>query len=695
MMRKFLLAALLALSTCTPAFAAVTTHPTTSGVNTGSGSGGSVSITAVDATHIVVNPSPGTGTMTIDTGSAVATSANTLGFFASTTSSALAGVISDETGSGSLVFANAPTLTSLVLGSATGGNQGTGSLNAASLFVNDVAVLTVNSALSLGTSTSATNPQRSGQTNTGLYSATSNTVSIAESGTDVADFAAAGVNIATGSLKLAGNNGIIYPNSTSVVIGPTGATALTGIQNTSVGDLALTTATTGTNNTAVGYNAGSGITSGIDNTCFGSGTNCGGTASDDVAIGFNAIASSSQATSVGSGARAENGDVAIGYHTLNGATTGANSFDTAVGFESLQGNTTGIDNVAVGAIAGQGTVANTSGSQNVWVGYSAHSGGATDTNEIVIGYMGAGTGSNSTTIGTSNTTAAKIFGTLTSSSFTPTSSTIPSDGVYLPATNTLAIADRSLEVASFTNPASAVNFLTFTGSATGVAPTISNAGTDTHGAGLNLNITAKSATASGAGGSNIITAGAASGTNQAGGSNSLVGGANTGTGLGGTNIIAPSTGCPALPTYYDAIYGLIVCAADNALQMLWSNTAGTAIGALFSFLLDPQTAVQIGSYGPYDFGVFTNLGSVQAAFRQNGGLAIGLNNNTTTPPANGLSVGGPVQLMGYTVSTLPSGSVGEMAYVTDAVACTFLGSLTGSGSAKCPVFYNGSAWVGG
>lgn len=50
---------------------------------------------------------------------------------------------------------------------------------------------------------------------------------------------------------------------------------------------------------------------------------------------------------------------------------------------------------------------------------------------------------------------------------------------------------------------------------------------------------------------------------------------------------------------------------------------------------------------------------------------------------------------GFTVATLPAGTIGEKAYVTDATSCTFLGALTGGGSAFCPVIYNGSAWVGG
>ncbi len=50
---------------------------------------------------------------------------------------------------------------------------------------------------------------------------------------------------------------------------------------------------------------------------------------------------------------------------------------------------------------------------------------------------------------------------------------------------------------------------------------------------------------------------------------------------------------------------------------------------------------------------------------------------------------------GYTVATLPAGTVGMRAYVTDATAPTFLGALTGGGTVTTPVFYNGTAWVAG
>lgn len=52
---------------------------------------------------------------------------------------------------------------------------------------------------------------------------------------------------------------------------------------------------------------------------------------------------------------------------------------------------------------------------------------------------------------------------------------------------------------------------------------------------------------------------------------------------------------------------------------------------------------------------------------------------------------------GFTVGTLPAGTIGMRAYVTDQLTtCAAIGAvLTGGGAVVCPVFYNGSAWVGG
>jgi hypothetical protein len=64
--------------------------------------------------------------------------------------------------------------------------------------------------------------------------------------------------------------------------------------------------------------------------------------------------------------------------------------------------------------------------------------------------------------------------------------------------------------------------------------------------------------------------------------------------------------------------------------------------------------------------------------------------------STGLAVTGTVRTQGYTVATLPAaGTVGRRAYVTDALAPTFLTAIVGGGAIVSPVFDNGTAWVAG
>ena len=69
---------------------------------------------------------------------------------------------------------------------------------------------------------------------------------------------------------------------------------------------------------------------------------------------------------------------------------------------------------------------------------------------------------------------------------------------------------------------------------------------------------------------------------------------------------------------------------------------------------------------------------------------------TFTAPLTGTTgaFSGTVKLSnGYTVATLPAGTVGMRAYVTDATLPTYLGALTGGGTVTCAVLFNGTAWV--
>ena len=64
----------------------------------------------------------------------------------------------------------------------------------------------------------------------------------------------------------------------------------------------------------------------------------------------------------------------------------------------------------------------------------------------------------------------------------------------------------------------------------------------------------------------------------------------------------------------------------------------------------------------------------------------------TATPATKLDVNGLIGLKGYTVATLPTGVTGAVAYVTDALAPTFLAAVVGGGAVVTPVFYDGVSW---
>lgn len=60
---------------------------------------------------------------------------------------------------------------------------------------------------------------------------------------------------------------------------------------------------------------------------------------------------------------------------------------------------------------------------------------------------------------------------------------------------------------------------------------------------------------------------------------------------------------------------------------------------------------------------------------------------------NKLIAGATVRLKAYTVSTLPVGVAGDIAYVTDALTPTYHGVVASGGAVICQVFYNGTNWT--
>ena len=180
----------------------------------------------------------------------VALTADKLSAFAATTSAELAGVISDETGTGALVFANTPTLVTPNIGAATGTSlvlSGDLTVNGTTTTVNSTTVTVGDKNLQLGSVETPTDTTADGGGIT-LKGATDKTINWVDA-TDAWTLSEH-VNIA---------NGKVYRiNGTEVLSGTTLGSGVTGSSLTSVGTIA-----TGVwNGTAIALaNGGTGATS--------------------------------------------------------------------------------------------------------------------------------------------------------------------------------------------------------------------------------------------------------------------------------------------------------------------------------------------------------------------------------------------------------------------------------------------------
>lgn len=153
-----------------------------------------------------------------------------------------------------------------------------------------------------------------------------------------------------------------------------------GTQNVSIAPLSMESNTSGKYNIAIGVNALNKNTTGTRNVALGTTSlykNIG--AHNNMGIGASAL-----------------------YYTETGGD------NAAVGYQALFHNETGTYNIGIGSTAGKyvagGTTPNDKGNYNVFIGGGSGPSGGSDSNEIVIGYGGAGKGSNTVKIGNTSTT---------------------------------------------------------------------------------------------------------------------------------------------------------------------------------------------------------------------------------------------------------------------------------------------------
>lgn len=244
-------------------------------------------------------------------GGTIAYTSNNLGSFASTTSAQLRGVISDETGSGSAVFATSPSfVTSLLTSSST-----------FSLFNT-----TASSILAFGSADTISIGAINGTTTINHSLAVDGNVTLNDTSTDTVTVNGI-LDSANNDIRIRG--GEAFPIS----IGRGGNEVAS---NTRLGYNALNSNTTGSQNTVFGYEVGQALNSGASNTAFG----------------YRALRNSG----VG------DFNVAIGRDAALELLSGSDN--VAVGANSLESNTIGNNNVCIGTYAGHSCL----GSGNVLIG---------------------------------------------------------------------------------------------------------------------------------------------------------------------------------------------------------------------------------------------------------------------------------------------------------------------------------------
>lgn len=211
----------------------------------------------------------------------------------------------------------------------------------------------------------------------------------------------------------------------------------TGGTNTAVGGRSLSSNTTGYSNTSIGSSSMKSNTTGLDNTSVGRSSmfrNTSGWANTSMGV-YSLYSSSSGKENVSCGYQSMYENIfgydnsALGSYALRDNTTGKNN--TSVGHSALRSNVSGTNNSAVGYGAGRyygaGSDGATTCSNSVYVGFQTRASANGNTNEIVVGYDVVGLGSNTTSIGTSNTTRTKLYGTVETSGYTV--ATLPAAGV--------------------------------------------------------------------------------------------------------------------------------------------------------------------------------------------------------------------------------------------------------------------------
>jgi hypothetical protein len=157
----------------------------------------------------------------------------------------------------------------------------------------------------------------------------------------------------------------------------------------------------------------------------------------------------------------------------------------------------------------------------------------------------------------------------------------------------------------------------------------------------------------------------------------LVSGLSSTTGTGAyVRQTSPTLVTPALGTP-TALIGTNITGTASGFTAGTVTTNANLIGPIISVGNTTSVASQTGT------GTKFVMDTSPSLITPNVGVAMGTSLELTTTLKTG----------GYTVATLPTGTVGMRTYVTNATAPTYNAALVGGGAVTVPVFYNGTSWV--
>lgn len=433
---------------------------------------------------------------------------------------------------------------------------------------------------------------------------------------------------------------------TNVAIGQNALAAnTTGVNNVGLGQTALQANTTGVQNLGIGYNSLTNNTTGNSNLGIGTATL------------FSIISGSSN-------------NVAIGTGSLVNATS--INRNTGIGENSFTNLLTGDDNVAIGRGAGRSDGVGgslTSANSSTLIGYETKPLGSGQTNQLVVGHEAIGLGSNTSVFGNLSTLYGRWWGNLLVGTSTNNGNigrfngkvdvnelqlnTTPATASGTPPVLTWNSTTKNVESVPYSSFLTSSNALLTTGnqSFTGVKSGNTSDATATQ-------IYLQSSTTTGSGYPLVVE------------NNSTSGSTNAGAVFGNNNNAA----------------------AASAVRVVNQSTSGS--GGTFANISTGRGAdfinVSTGVAARYESNTSSTGDLIHFTKNQIQTGKVNQNGEFTIPK---LIMTGVVNLKSYTVATLPTGTQGDTAYVTDATAPTYLGTLTGGGSVVCPVFFNGTIWV--